>query len=297
MNSLTPPKQNISDIKYLAPAALAVNIPLTFRAVTLTMEKLDTSGQDASHDAPGKWRIAMCEKPLSSVGVLDNLLYGKDASHSFLALVDPNGDVVEEMHGFSVNTRSNEPATASMGLRQFFNALAAKKGEPIRTDHPNKLRVTVAPPNEVPGTLNENAQMQVITSGDDDEIHRRWNSALQRGQQINDMHVDYIPIGMKPGHHGQNCHSVTSDALDAMGVEARLTPTFARPGFKRMIVNEISQDVKALGRMTHELHSSLRKLRRSLRPEKVLTTPMEKLRDKKPGLSSLSSMSRSSRSP
>lgn len=261
------------------------------------MEKLDTTGADPSHDAPGQWRIAMCEKPLSSIGILDNLIYGKDASHSFLALVDPNGDVVEEMHGFSVNTRNNEPATASMGLRQFFNALAAKKGEPIRTDHPNKLRVTVAPPNEVPGTLNENAEMRVIANGDDADIHRRWNKALARGKQINDMHVDYIPIGMKPGHHGQNCHSVTSDALNAMNIKASLTPTFARPGFKRMIVNEISQDVKALGRMTHELHESLSGLRRALRPEKVLNAPMEKLRDKKPGLSSILRSSGSSRSP
>lgn len=256
----------------------------------------NNSGPHKQTAEQGQWQIAVCEKPLESVGIFDNLIFGKDASHSFLALIDPNGDIVEEMHGFSVNTSSNEPATASMGLRQLFNALSAKKDEAIRTDHPNKLRVTVAAPHEVPGTLNQNATVQAVLSGDHDDIHARWHKALARGHAINDAHVDYIAIGLKPGHPGQNCHSVTSDALDAMGVKAELPPKFARPGFTRMIINTISHDVEALARMTDRLHHSLRKLRHKLHPDKVINAPMEKLSEKT-GLASLSRMSSPSRHP
>ncbi len=184
----------------------------------------------------GEWQIVVGERPLGALGRWDEFfLGGREFSHSFIALVDPNGNVVEELHGQSYDIENSKPSDMSLDLASIVNVAFSRPGALVSTGTKNKLKVQLRDGVSDP----EKTEYTPMVSGDKADIMTRWRAAMENAAHINELDIDYIAIGVDPEKRaGQNCHSATCNMLMAAGVKARELNKlndnrFLRPGFKR----------------------------------------------------------------
>jgi hypothetical protein len=175
----------------------------------------------------GTWSIEFAEKPLDSIGNLDNVIFnGKNASHSFLRLVDPQGQVVGELHGLSVSGETGEAQDVS------FNALGRlgymlnqnKDKAPYK---PDRLQIFT-----FEGWRTKSSQVETYTlkTGSEREIKGLWNIGCEAAKDFNAKNYEYTPIGLD---------DLQGPQLDALATKI--------PGLKNMQSNQLGAGLLKLG--------------------------------------------------
>ena len=186
----------------------------------------------------GHWKLAVGEVPLGALGPLDEaFLNGREITHSFLALIDDSGQVVEELHGRPLDGFASAFKDLKNSIRQYFNLYSAPPDQVVKTQNGAKLKVFLDKPecNKVP----EKCVYTVVDEGSRADIEQKWEKAIERAIDISSADIDYLALGIGK-NHGQNCHSVTCSILHHIGKNAQeiaecLTENYIRPGFERIL--------------------------------------------------------------
>lgn len=191
----------------------------------------ETATQDTS-----SWRIEFVEKPLD-LGFIDNLIFrGRSAGHSFLRLVDQYDKVRGELHGYSYDPDKEKISDANFNPWKRVKHKFARSTLPF---NPNTIKVfhfgfhRSRHPELKPQTVLEGGRTQVIAS---------WMKAINRGMDINAEEHEYRPLSLLQLRPAQNCHTVSSDLLEAMGISTDIETQYAAPGFSNSI--ETSPEVR-----------------------------------------------------
>lgn len=186
------------------------------------------------------YRIVVGEVPLAALGPIDEFFFGgHEFTHSFVALMDEDNNIVEELHGNSYNIKKGLTTDNSMNPRQAFNMSASKLSLIFRGKSHDKLRVFLKTYDD--GNTPEHSKRTVFTEimqGSKQEMMDKWHLALKNAVYINSLKMNYVAVGLGITKFGQNCHSVTVSLLRAMGLEhhdlaAFKGHKFMRPGWKR----------------------------------------------------------------
>jgi len=166
------------------------------------------------------WRIEFAERPLR-IGILDNLLFGKDASHSFLRLIDENDNVTAELHGYSYDFEKKSlvgfSVPAVKHLKSMFNDAASKQDE-LKVFHFDGER-----------TQDPRLKTKTIFTGNSQEAIERWMMARDKAVEINQAAYEYCPIRLMGVGTARNCHTVSATLMKAMRTSIP-TPHYATPG-------------------------------------------------------------------
>ncbi|UWU79656.1 hypothetical protein N2603_14685 [Bradyrhizobium huanghuaihaiense] len=128
--------------------------------------------------AEGQYRIVKAQLPL--IGGL--------AGHNFLALIDPDGNVMGELHGL---------ATGADGLPKPIGHLPSDE---LKGYHDQRF-------------YKPNFAQTELASGDQAEIMKRWNAGRAVLDKINARNIHYPWMGL-----GQNSNSFASTLIAAMGL-------------------------------------------------------------------------------
>jgi len=187
---------------------------------------------------PKNLKIALHETPLD-LGNLDNLVFGRDASHSFLVLkdADQNDKVISEIHGTSYHPIQKKLGLGGQSVLNIFNLLAADIGlRPVF----NRLAKFCGYENQISklkvyatdGARRSKAADRVITvkTGSFEDIMPFWLSAMEIGATINRSENRYKGVSL--AQKAKNCHAVTAALLRMMEVDpGSIKMTYATPGF------------------------------------------------------------------
>lgn len=181
------------------------------------------------------WTIAVGEEPLSALGPVDEtLLEGREFTHSFLALMDDEGNIVEEIHGRAANGFGRIFNNPTNTVRQYFNLAGAKPGTVVSTEHGEKLKVFLDNPDQEK-MMSKGRVYVAVVSGDQSDIAAMWHKAIEKALNINELDADYLAVGIK-GRPGQNCHRVTASILTHIGqsttvIAECMHDNYMRPSF------------------------------------------------------------------
>lgn len=192
------------------------------------------SDENFPHETQSKdnssWRIEFVEKPLD-LGFIDNLIFrGRDAGHSFLRLVDQYDQVRGELHGYSYDMDKEKISDAGFNPWKRVKHTFARSALPF---NPNTLKVFHF---GFERSRHEDLKPQTVLAGSRTEMIANWMKAINRGMDINAEDHEYRPLSLLQFKAAQNCHSVSSNLLAAMDVDAENIETvFAAPGFKQTI--------------------------------------------------------------
>lgn len=149
--------------------------------------------------AEGQYRIVKAQLPL----------IGGVAGHNFLVLIDPDGNVLEELHGL---------ATGADGLPKPIGHLPSDE---LRGYHDQRFH-------------KPNFAQTELASGDQVEIMKRWNAGRAVLNKINERNIHYPWMGL-----GQNSNSFASTLIAAMGLTELPMPGGASviPGAGSMLLD------------------------------------------------------------
>lgn len=190
-----------------------------------------TSGIIANNNTSSNWRIEFVEKKLN-IGVIDNLAFGgKDASHSFLRLVDEHNKVRGELHGFSYNPDNQQKADFSFNPLKKLRLIFQKKADAYV---PNSLKVFHY---DYDRSGHETLYPQEIMRGSKSNILEHWIKAIERGIEINAREYEYRPFNLF-SWIAQNCHTASAELMDALKNAKAVKPRFAVPGFTHRLPEE-----------------------------------------------------------
>ncbi len=195
---------------------------------------------------PEKLRIELHETPLD-FGRLDNILFGRDASHSFLVLKDEKDKILSEIHGTSYHRPLKKLGHGGQSLYNIFNILASEmRVRPLfnrvakwtgMDAKISRLRVHASE-----GKLRSDPADVVVPVkiGSYEEIMPLWLSCLEAGRLINQNDLPYKGVTLT--QKTKNCHAVTSAMLRRINaVPENITMTYAVPGFAHMLSKILPQ--------------------------------------------------------
>ncbi len=190
----------------------------------------NTDTQRTTSEDTASWRIELAEKPLE-LGFIDNLIFrGRDAGHSFIRLVDQFDNVRGELHGYSFDPDKDNIAEANFNPWKRVKHAFARSALPF---NPNTVKVFHFGFDR---TQHEELTTQTIMEGDKSEVIMSWLDAIKRGMDINAEEHEYRPLSILQLNPAQNCHTVTSDLISAIGIDPHNFDThFAAPGFTNQI--------------------------------------------------------------
>ncbi|MGY8633214.1 hypothetical protein RAD15_12125 [Bradyrhizobium sp. 14AA] len=149
--------------------------------------------------AEGQYRIVKAQLPL----------IGGVAGHNFLVLIDPDGNVIGELHGL---------ATGADGLPKPIGHLPSDE---LRGYHDQRF-------------YKPNFAQTELASGDQAEIMKRWDAGRAVLDKINARNIHYPWMGL-----GQNSNSFASTLIAAMGLTESPMPGGASvvPGARSMLLD------------------------------------------------------------
>lgn len=209
------------------------------------------STHETSSSDDASWRIEFVEKPLE-LGFIDNLIFrGRDAGHSFLRLVDQYDKVRGELHGYSYDPDKEQISDANFNPWKRAKHRFKRSALPFS---PNTLKVFHFGFHR---SRHPEQKSQTVLEGQRNDMIASWMKAINRGMDINAEDHEYRPLAWLQLKSAQNCHTVTSDLLDAMDVPSDLVTEYASPGFANSI--ETSPDVSG-SIMQHPAPKHLRNL-------------------------------------
>jgi hypothetical protein len=174
-------------------------------------------------DNENGWRIIVAEQNMD-LGRVDNLFFGIDTCHSFVALQAPDEQIVSEIHGTTFLPSKSRLRSGGQSLQSYFRAWAqmvnlpsaferAVKGTGMDKYFP-RLKVVVTPGA---WRMDVAESTQVVMEGPKNSILTEWIDACRIGDIVNAQDFFYVPVC--PRTSGQNCNSVTSLMLHAMDIE------------------------------------------------------------------------------
>jgi hypothetical protein len=138
--------------------------------------------------ADGQYRIAQAQLPLLN-GI---------AGHNFLVLLDPNGEIVGELHGMARDAKGKLKSIGNMPDDRLKSA-----------EYPGDIE---KPPINGPLYQPHFAQAE-LASGDQATIMNLWNAAKAAGAKLNERDIQYPWMGLGP-----NSNSFASTLIAAMGL-------------------------------------------------------------------------------
>lgn len=188
----------------------------------------------------GQWQIILAEQNMN-LGWVDNLFFGKDACHSFLALRNPEGAIVSELHGTTFLPSAARISTGGQSWPSYLRAGAEalnlssifeRAVKAIGADHNfPQLKVVTTPG---PWRMDRAEESRVVLSGDKEQILTEWIDACRIGEELNKLDLFYVPVC--PRSSGQNCNSVTALLLHAMDVDVpKLSFNLAAVGYNNKL--------------------------------------------------------------
>lgn len=192
------------------------------------------NNKNITHEAPSKgassWRIEFVEKPLE-LGFIDNLIFrGRSAGHSFLRLVDEYDQVRGELHGYSFDPDKDKISDMNFNPWKRVKHKFARSALPF---NPNMIKVFHF---GFERSRHAELQPQTVLEGSRSEMISSWMKAINRGMDINCEDHEYRPIGLLQFKSAQNCHSVSSDLMEAIGIDIEnIQSVYAAPGFNKKI--------------------------------------------------------------
>lgn len=187
------------------------------------------SAHETTSQNTSSWRIEFVEKPLE-LGFLDNLVFrGRDAGHSFLRLVDQYDKVRGELHGYSYDPDKEKISDANFNPWKRVKHKFARSALPF---NPNTIKVFHF---GFERSRHPQLETQTVLEGDETEVIASWMKAINRGMDINAEDHEYRPLSLLQFRPAQNCHTVSSDLLDAMNVPSDIATKYASPGLKNSI--------------------------------------------------------------
>lgn len=136
------------------------------------------------------------------------------ASHDYWALVDANGDTIEELHGFATNPKTGE-----------FVSLGSFGDELWFYDHPMSIWLETDYRDSVD-----------IYSGSESDVMAVWNKAVNLIPYLNSRHVPYTPLGTL-SYPVWNSNSAYRLFGSAMGVSLHNISGRWEPGIDSDLVN------------------------------------------------------------
>lgn len=155
---------------------------------------------------PGEWSIQKMQHPL---------LFGF-AGHNYLAVRDPLGDIVYEMHGLATDK-----------LTGTWKYIGTGNGEALKVWEFNEPRDYFAE-KQYPGI--------VLEKGSKEEILSLWEKARECKNKINELNLSYPPLGVSLEGETINSNSVAYTLALCMNKDTRRIGIFT-PGDKRNLFN------------------------------------------------------------
>ncbi len=141
--------------------------------------------------APGNWSVQLMQHPL---------IFGL-AGHNYLALRDPQGNIVDELHGLATDAKTGQwkyVGTAPTDILQVWEF--------------NSGRYYLAG-KEFPGII--------IDQGPQSDIVAIWKKALSCKEPINQEKIEYPPYGVSFRSETLNSNSVAYTLAKCMGFDIR----------------------------------------------------------------------------
>lgn len=233
-------------------------------------------------DFPQNLTIELHETPLD-LGNLDNLVFGRDASHSFLVLKDSErGTTLSEIHGTSYHPLQKKLGHGGQSILNIFNLLAADLG--LRRSF-NRLAKFCGYENKISKLkvyATDRAQRSRLSDrsipvkiGKFEEIMPFWLAAMEIGQAVNRSDNRYKGVSL--AQKAKNCHAVTAALLRMMEIDpGSIEMRYAAPGFSHSL-SKLIPAIRAASAANHqhktaaELHRDfsafMRDLNHSVDPE------------------------------
>lgn len=185
-----------------------------------------------------QWRIELCERPVFKGATMDRLLYGKNLSHPFLALLDQNDVVKGEIHGV--------PYDHTRGFRQGkLNKLfefSTIYTTPLFFDKPFQALIEHSPFKQHYPTLrslffekarqyDRAAERVVLVESDGETINTLWQDLEASAKRLDALDLPYNRHGARNGSY--NCQATIATILKENDLEDILpSGQLATPGWK-----------------------------------------------------------------
>lgn len=192
-----------------------------------------------------EWQIILAEKNMN-LGIWDRAVYGRDTCHSFVALINPHGQVVSEIHGTTYHPKSNKmgykgqaPHTflksiaSSVGLSEAFRNAVVSRG--IDQNWP-RLKAFIT---DGPWRMNDidAEHKHTVLSGTREDVLTEWLDACEIAEEFNKLDEYYMPVCARTG--GRNCNSIAALMLHAMDVDFPEEHFIhAAPGFRNFLADQ-----------------------------------------------------------
>ncbi len=172
----------------------------------------------------GKWRIVLAEQNMD-LGSIDRMVFGKDTCHSFLALVNPDNEVVSELHGTTYHPHTNRLMHNGQSVQSYMGVIASSVN--LLADFENACRYLEVDKHfsrlkavnaNGPWRSNMAETMRTVMVGDKHDVMTEWLDGCAIGRKINELDIFYTPISIMDGGR-QNCNAVTRSMLHAMDID------------------------------------------------------------------------------
>ena len=203
---------------------------------------------------PENLRIDLHETPLD-LGNLDNLVFGRDATRSFLVLKDAeHGKILSEIHGTSYHPLQKKLGIGGQSVLNIFNLLAADMGIHRVFNRVAKFCGYEKKISKLKVYATDGARRSKVGDrtvpvkiGSFEDIMPLWLSAMEVGTAVNRSENRYKGVSL--AQKAKNCHAVTAALLRMMAVDpAGIKMHYAAPGFSHSlsklipVIREISAD-------------------------------------------------------
>jgi len=178
------------------------------------------------------YRIEVAHYDLK-IPLIDEFIFGKNASHSFLRLVDSSDNVIEEIHGGAFDFKQNQMTAYRFKLGDIFNRKA--KVSTLSNEYGLRTEIRTTPTDS--GKIDH---CDAVASAGQVQIMRMWDKAKTEAQAINEKNLRYI--AMRGMQRAQNCHSVVNTLCETMGVPyapCHTSHPFALPGVATCLKAEV----------------------------------------------------------
>ena len=172
----------------------------------------------------GKWRIVLAEQNMD-LGSVDRAVFGMDTCHSFLALINPENDVVAELHGTTYHPQTDKLMHKGQSLPSYMGVIASSVN--LLADFEDACRY-LSVDEHFPRLKAVNANgawrsnlaqsMQLVLEADKHSVLSKWLDGCAFGRKMNELDIFYTPISIVEEGR-QNCNAVTRSMLHAMDIE------------------------------------------------------------------------------
>jgi hypothetical protein len=189
-------------------------------------------------------------------------------SHTFLTLKDDRGNIIQQIHGSSLDTTrgqlsgvlTTEMDRETQQTRKWANVTLFNRAVHSDTSPLVKLVAIVDDGSSAMlDFLSEpNSNPQVLFEGRPDEVLAIWRKGLTAAKDINDADLPFTAYAfLQPG---QSCNSLTRTLMHVMGLDNNFSSPHLRTGFGRLLKDVLKSNddpAKSLGDLKNDVMQGL----------------------------------------